>query len=191
MKTRLAIIFVLVVAIILLFVYGAPAQVYFSSPPNIILNYTPTAAQPVNANFARIVSDGNTAFNNFSNQITSLSTGGVPSGAIVAFNLGSCPTGWVTADGTNSTPDMRGYFARVTAGSPAYGTVQSFQETSHVHTVNGTFIYNYTQTSQNFNSGGAIRMLSLSGSTVGNMSTGNSAAETRPKNVALRYCMKQ
>lgn len=36
----------------------------------------------------------------------------VPSGAINAFYLSSCPTGWKAADGTNSTPDLRWQFLR-------------------------------------------------------------------------------
>ena len=41
----------------------------------------------------------------------------VPSGAIMAFNLSSCPTGWKAADGGNSTPDLRGTFVRGIGGS--------------------------------------------------------------------------
>lgn len=36
----------------------------------------------------------------------------VPPGAIMAFNLASCPTGWIAADGTSGTPDLRGEFIR-------------------------------------------------------------------------------
>ena len=38
--------------------------------------------------------------------------GGVPAGAVMAFNLATCPTGWAVADGTGSTPDLRGEFIR-------------------------------------------------------------------------------
>lgn len=37
---------------------------------------------------------------------------GVPTGAIMAFNSASCPTGWILADGTSGTPDLRGIFLR-------------------------------------------------------------------------------
>ena len=40
----------------------------------------------------------------------------VPSGAIMAFNLATCPAGWSAADGTNSTPDLRGVFVRGIGG---------------------------------------------------------------------------
>jgi len=35
-----------------------------------------------------------------------------PVGGVMFFNLGACPTGWVAADGTNGTPDLRGEFIR-------------------------------------------------------------------------------
>ena len=44
---------------------------------------------------------------------------GVPSGAVMFFNLGSCPGGWSELDG-NGVPDARG---RVVVGLPASGTL--------------------------------------------------------------------
>lgn len=38
--------------------------------------------------------------------------GGVPAGAVMAFNLATCPTGWDEADGTGGTPNLRGEFIR-------------------------------------------------------------------------------
>jgi hypothetical protein len=38
--------------------------------------------------------------------------GGIPAGAIVAYNRTSCPVGWVLADGSSGTPDLRGIFIR-------------------------------------------------------------------------------
>jgi len=35
-----------------------------------------------------------------------------PSGAVIAFNLSACPTGWIAANGSNGTPDLRGEFIR-------------------------------------------------------------------------------
>lgn len=35
-----------------------------------------------------------------------------PPGIVAAFNLSSCPTGWVAADGTGGTPDLRGQVVR-------------------------------------------------------------------------------
>lgn len=36
----------------------------------------------------------------------------VPPGAVMAFNLSACPTGWSIANGTGGTPDLRGEFIR-------------------------------------------------------------------------------
>lgn len=36
----------------------------------------------------------------------------VPPGAVMAFNLTSCPTGWSAANGSGGTPDLRGEFIR-------------------------------------------------------------------------------
>jgi len=36
----------------------------------------------------------------------------IPSGAIMAFALNSCPTGWKEANGNNGTLDLRGEFIR-------------------------------------------------------------------------------
>jgi len=35
-----------------------------------------------------------------------------PSGAIMAFNLAACPDGWIVANGSAGTPDLRGAFIR-------------------------------------------------------------------------------
>ena len=39
-------------------------------------------------------------------------TDSIPKGAIMAFNLASCPTDWSPADGNSGRPDLRGYFIR-------------------------------------------------------------------------------
>ena len=35
--------------------------------------------------------------------------GGTPAGAIMSFNLASCPIGWISADGSSGTPDLTPY----------------------------------------------------------------------------------
>ncbi|MDD5699996.1 MAG: tail fiber domain-containing protein [Candidatus Nanoarchaeia archaeon] len=84
--------------------------------------------------------------------ISSTSGGsGVPTGAISAFNLVACPTGWVLADGTGGTPDLRGIFVRGsgTSGilnmsnrerfSAVYGTYANDSFLNHTHSVYGGF----------------------------------------------------
>ena len=36
----------------------------------------------------------------------------VPPGAVMAFNLTSCPNGWSEADGNGGRPNLRGQFVR-------------------------------------------------------------------------------
>ncbi len=46
---------------------------------------------------------------------------GVPANAIMPFNQATCPTGWILADGSSGTPDLRGIFVR---GAGTSGTYQ-------------------------------------------------------------------
>lgn len=126
---------------------------------------------------------------------------GVPAGTIAAFNLDSCPTGWTLADGSNGTPDLRGQFVRgidVGAtgvdpdGERTLGDSQGDAIGSHTHTFNmgGSGGWgglgpqnNYAQTSWISGAGQVDDGFTTTG-TVG------ASSETRPKNVALLYCMK-
>lgn len=36
----------------------------------------------------------------------------IPTGAVIAFNANTCPTGWIKANGQSGTPDLRGEFVR-------------------------------------------------------------------------------
>ncbi|MBE7440022.1 MAG: hypothetical protein HS115_16335 [Spirochaetales bacterium] len=68
-----------------------------------------------------------------------------PEGALMGFHLASCPSGWILADGTNGTPDLRGRFLRgrdpgnATSRDPdgdrATGTAQedAFQGHRHIY----------------------------------------------------------
>lgn len=108
----------------------------------------------------------------------------------MAFNLSTCPTGYITADGTSGTPDLRGEFIRGLdngRGIDTGRTLGSWQVDmfkSHFHTgayglkVGGTVPwYNWA------NPGNTNYSWSNS-----NDSTGG--AETRPRNIALLYCIK-
>ncbi|MFZ4579839.1 MAG: proprotein convertase P-domain-containing protein [Myxococcota bacterium] len=46
-----------------------------------------------------------------------------PAGSVLPFNLASCPTGWLPADGGSGTIDMRGRIPLVTGDLPYGGTV--------------------------------------------------------------------
>lgn len=108
---------------------------------------------------------------------------GVPAGAVMYFNLTTCPTGWLPANGTAGTPDLRGEFVRgldggrgVDAGR-ALGTWQVDMLKSHTHT-GGT--KNYAD----------IGVLSTGGGITSSDTGATGGAETRPRNVALLACIK-
>jgi hypothetical protein len=116
-------------------------------------------------------------------------------GAVVAYTTKTCPSGWVQADGDNGTPDLRGQFIRgrntfddgATTrsdgkqdpdGTRSMGDYQADEFKSHTHS-------GVPSSANGFLSdigGNAARTLSgNTGATGGN--------ETRPKNVALIYCV--
>lgn len=74
--------------------------------PYIFANGTVADATQVNSDLAQIVSNVNT------NAVPLSSAGLVPAGFVGQFNLGACPAGWIAADGTGGTRDMRGYYVR-------------------------------------------------------------------------------
>jgi hypothetical protein len=116
--------------------------------------------------------------------------GAVPQGSIMAFNLLSCPAGWTLADGTSNTPDLRGMFIRGlddgSAGNDpeaprALGSIQDddFEEHSHTLTYSNVLI-----------GGGGTGVSAMQG-TIRNRETELTGGdETRPRNVALIYCVK-
>ena len=110
--------------------------------------------------------------------------GGVPAGAVMAFNLASCPDGW------SEFTVARGRFLRGIdstgtvdpAGVRAPGSTQEDELKSHSHGIP-------TQLSGGAGGNGSA----LSGNNTfkfiaGSTSTGG--AETRPKNVAVLFCEK-
>ena len=136
---------------------------------------------------------------NFTN-LNTLATNAAPTGKISAFHLNTCPEGWIQADGNNGTPDLRGVFLRgmnsfdggatsnardpEDTGARSLTHYQTDQFASHTHelrtgpdTPPGT-PQGVTHTPNPVN-------------VVTNAWTNNSGGtETRPKNVAVIFCMK-
>lgn len=147
---------------------------------------------------------------------TGITTGGVPTGAVMPFAMNSAPTGWLAADGTavsrttyanlfaaiqtthgsgdGSTtfnlPDLRGIFVRGSGTQSVSGTSYS-----------GTFAAKQTDDLKSHThtnaTGGEIRHTLTGGPT--NVRTGwenngttsaTGGTETRPVNIALLYCVK-
>lgn len=137
----------------------------------------------------------------------------VPAGAIMAFAMNSAPTGWLAANGSSvstttyaslfaaigytyggsggsfNLPDLRGYFVRGSgnnsdgSASGAFGAKQQDELKSHTHTTGetGTGV-----TSNAVLSSGTI-FVSGNGA---NATGATGGAETRPKNIAMLYCIK-
>jgi hypothetical protein len=123
--------------------------------------------------------------------IIGLSMGSTPAGFIGAFNLTDCPSGWIHANGSAGTPDLRGMFIRgLDDGSVGndpdaprtLGSIQFDELGSHSHAISA--VHNTGSTHR----GGSASSYNWrhEGFTTGNTGGG----ETRPKNVALIYCMK-
>lgn len=140
-----------------------------------------------------------------------------PEGAIMAFYLSACPSGWIAADGTNSTPDLRGQFIRglnsfgsaagtradgnedLNGGARTLGDYQAdaFQGHRHAAPSGGTFNINLGQTDVAIGTPGSYRNTTTGTYTTDPVEGGSgfgasrTATETRPRNVALIYCMRK
>ena len=142
----------------------------------------------------------------------------LPSGAIMAFAMNSAPSGWLAANGdtipngsgtvqgktenfavlysligatygsAGKLPDLRGYFVRG-AGTNAdgsvsgtFGVTQADELKSHTHTM---YIHPATANGSSTN---AARFDSIGTGSGTTQPTGGT--ETRPKNIAMLYCIK-
>jgi microcystin-dependent protein len=129
----------------------------------------------------------------------------------MAFAMNSAPAGWLAANGSNvsrttyatlftaigttygsgnnsttfTLPDLRGYFVRGSgtnsdgAASGTFGAKQADEFKAHTHTIG-------VQNSAERESGGGATI--IAGGTFTTDSTGGT--ETRPKNIAMLYCIK-
>ena len=124
----------------------------------------------------------------------------VPAGAIMAFGMNSVPTGWLECNGQSTTgytalaalvganvPDLRGYFVRGTGTnsdgtvSGAFGVKQADDLKSHNHNISVLGIV-----------GGTNPGVTDAGqnSTQSYATTSTGGTETRPRNIAMLYCIK-
>jgi len=138
------------------------------------------------------------------------SSGGVPANTIAAFYSATCPNGWIPADGTSGTPDLRGIFIRGagTSGqlsmangtnfSATYGTYQndSFQSHKHKLVFHTIGVGNRDIANDGHSSGpNDLENSDPDGSygypvTDSIYGTPRKGAETRPASYVLTYCMK-
>ncbi|MDD5377326.1 MAG: hypothetical protein PHH16_04405 [Candidatus Gracilibacteria bacterium] len=143
-----------------------------------ILNTRLTSAETTIASQATTIASMNTTISTLA-----------PTGAVVAFNLSSCPTGWSLADGASGRPDLRGEFIRgldngrgVDSGR-TIGSSQS-QQTLIRMSPDGSIVSGNIQLS---GAGNTYRFENNGPYGGVNSST---TSETRPRNVALLYCIK-
>ncbi len=138
---------------------------------------------------------------NWVNMGANVTAASIPSGAVMAFNLASCPSGWRAADGTAGTPDLRGEFVRGIddgRGVDVGRALASSQAASRVqyHWSVGTG-WNWSvgdfpdqttgleaTTTIGGLSGGSVNR----DATVSNITVDTGAV--RPRNVALLFCVK-
>lgn len=156
-----------------------------------------------------LVSDGTSKFFVISKFV---SQSGVPTGAVEAFAMSSAPAGWLKCDGTavsrttyaalfavvgtafgagnGSTtfnlPDLRGEFIRGfddgkgTDSGRTFGSAQADELKQHRHTINTVTV-----------AAGSTAVAAIGTTTTGGNLTGwTGGTETRPRNIALLYCIK-
>lgn len=85
-------------------------------------------------------------------------TGTIPAGMISPFYLKTCPTGWVAADGTGGTPDLRDKFVVSNGTTYAFNSTGGSASYTPAGTVNMLHGHTYTQVpnhihNQSYNSG--------------------------------------
>lgn len=129
-----------------------------------------------------------------------------PEGAVMAFYLPDCPDGWARGNGSNGTPDLRGRFIRGMNESGAGADPDTWRVSGSIQT--DAFQGHWHETWHNTSEGGTgvtgddfgfaptikvadVNSRSRSAITDGSHGDPRIAAETRPVNVALIYCMRQ
>jgi microcystin-dependent protein len=162
---------------------------------------------------ASAVADGSVSL---AKLVTEIQQALLPSGAVMAFAMNSAPTGWLSANGaaisrtvysalftaigtlygagdgstTFNIPDLRGYFVRgvgtnsdgTAAGT--FGTKQADDFKRHSHVILGG---TGTGTAGN----GALSRAANGGADMSsNESPTTGGTETRPRNIAMLYCIK-
>lgn len=169
------------------------------------------------SNVTRLAITGTGTIDTYNNPIVNCPTV-VPTGAVMPFAMNSAPAGWLAADGsavsrttyatlfaaigvihgagngttTFNLPDLRGYFVRGAGtntdgtASAAFGVKQADEFKSHSHTM-------FTQSGASGVNGSGSNYVACSIATNATGAKGTDAAggaETRPKNIALLYCIK-
>lgn len=166
--------------------FAAPPFTFVDGPTSL---YIPSQ---VMANFQNLINGGNAAGARINTAILGVSS--FPTGAIVWFNLGSCPSGWGTVASTDNR-FIRAYDPDGTVDpNSAIGQTQVDTMQAHTHNVDNAAVIGYgvvgladgSQANATFLAGGAFTTNPITGAVQGT----TTASETRPPNVTLRLCKK-
>jgi hypothetical protein len=193
---------------LLLLVTPAGATIYFNPVPNPLVQGNPgdtCATNPaacarsadVNADFNKLVVDGNAAKAAIQSQLSGVTAAGVPSGAVIMINNVVCPFGWVAADGIGGSPDIRGVYVRGLdkgAGRDpgrALGTYQADAIEDHGHTAPS--IVSSANFGPSLVDGSSIVYSGVAGAAGVTEVQADTAPtpDTRPRSVILLYCYKK
>ncbi len=133
----------------------------------------------------------------------------VPKGAVLAFNLVQCPDNWIQANGENNTPDLRGVFIRGLNSFDDGSTTRSDGKQDPeggsrvIKSYQGDVFKAHRHKSVDFGSkfsgndiglGGTAYIAHIeshNGTSKINLTSNEGSTETRPKNVALTFCVKE
>ncbi|MBF0366196.1 MAG: hypothetical protein HQK50_11535 [Oligoflexia bacterium] len=136
------------------------------------------------------------------------STVTVARGTIASFNLTTCPTGWIVADGASSiTPNLQNRYIRGANIDPALtsnyinnkrdgqnrsiGHVQSSSVGRHTHTFNAYTCPVSTNDEDDSETGGYCRPSSNRTDSFSSVSANSASTnENRPNSIILKFCMK-
>lgn len=173
---------------------------WFSPVPNTISNSVvvdTTAHTKVNGNFASLVTDGNAGKTSILAALTGIGPVGVPSGAVIIWNGAKCPTGYQTADGTNSTADARGVYIRGLdsgAGVDPGRTLGSYQADMFIqHSHGSPALVQFLTSDPGSNAGSSAYIgtyATTTPNTTGEVTGSPGATETRPPTTVVLYCEK-
>lgn len=144
-------------------------------------------------------------FSTIDAQIAALSGSvAIPAGTVIAYNGTACPTGWTEAAGSgvptgaggSSTLDLRGEFIRGwdhgkgTDATRTFGSSQTDAFKSHNHPDHGLANMSGHGWSIAYQPGTSYPLYANAPSETPYVTGDTGGTETRPRNVALTYCVK-